>query len=328
MKIFITGATGFIGTQLLKRLTNTDHELFCLARSTSLAGRQLNKPGVNIIEGDIRDKTSVCRAMQGCDWVVHLAGLYSFWEPDSRLYREINVDGTRNVMECALESKVAKVVHISTVVTYGKPADNPFTEHSEPGPVRFSQYAETKFQGDQIVWNLHKNRGLPAVVLYPCAVCGAGDPKASGQYVSDLIHRQLPARVLQDGVLTFVHVDDVAEAIVRALEKPGNLGEKYLLGKQPVTFREVNAMVREISGVPLPILHMPDLLTMTNACILTGISNLIKKKPLWGMSLDQIRTMKAGFRVDGSKAERELGITYTPFRKALEEKIAEEIKNM
>lgn len=324
MKIFITGATGFIGTQLIRRLTQTDHELFCLVRKTSRARERLSSLGVHVIEGDVRDKASLLKGMKGCDWVIHLAGLYSFWEPDKRLYREINVNGTRNVMQCALEAKVMKVVHVSTIVTYGKPSDIPFTEKIKPGPVRFSKYSQSKYEGDQIVWSFYKEKGLPVVMLYPCSVCGAGDSKASGRYVSDLIHKRLPAKVLKDRALTFVYVKDVAEAMVRAAEKPDNIGEKYLIGGQTVTIQEVNKMVSEISGVPLPRLHLPDFLTLVTAYILTGISNLIKREPLWGMSVDLVKTMREGFRADGSKAERDLGLVYTPFRVALEEKIAAE----
>lgn len=325
MKIFITGATGFIGKQLLKELTADGHDLFCLVRKTNPGKVELRSMGIHVIEGDVRDKASVLEGMKGCDWVVHLAGLYTFWEPDNLLYKQVNVDGTRNVMECALETKVAKVIHVSSVVVFGKPSDSIITEESEMGSVRFSRYAETKYEGDQVVWKLHMEKGLPVVVLYPCAVCGAGDPKSSGQYVSDLIHRRLPATVLLNTQLTYVHVNDVAGAIVKALEKPGNIGEKYLLGKNPVSFAEVNKMVSEISGVPVPKMHMPDFMTVTNSYLLTGLSRLTKKKPLWGMSVDQIRTMKYGFIVDGSKAEKELGLTYKPFRTALEEKIASEM---
>ena len=92
--------------------------------------------------------------MSGCDWVIHLAGLYTFWKPYNNLYRKINVEGTRNVMECALETRISKIVHVSTVVTFGKPPDNPYTENSEAGPVRFSRYSRTKYEGDEIVWEL------------------------------------------------------------------------------------------------------------------------------------------------------------------------------
>jgi dihydroflavonol-4-reductase len=326
MKIFITGATGFIGNQVLNRLAKSEHKLFCLVRKTSQTSEKLRTLGATILEGDITDKASVLKGMSGCDWVLHLAGLYSFWEPDNRKYREINIEGTRNVMECVLETKVSKVVHVSTVVTYGKPSDIPFTEKSQVGPVRFSRYSQTKFEGDQIVWDMYRNKGLPVVVVYPCGVLGAGDPKASGQYVSGLIHKRLPATVFKNSTLTWVHVNDVAEAIIKAAEKPFNTGEKYFVGKHQVTLKEFNKMISEISGVSLPILHMPDFLAMTSAYMLTGISNLIKMEPLWGMSVNQMKTMKEGFRVDGSKAERELGISYTPVSTALKEIIAADTK--
>ncbi len=322
MKIFITGATGFVGTQVINRLEGSGHELHCLVRKHHQANERLQSLGAKLFLGDVTDKQSIMKGMQGCDWVIHLAGHYTFWESDNRLYRKVNVEGTQNVMECALETKPLKVVHISTVVTFGKPAESPFTEKSKPGPVRFSRYARTKYEGDQIVMSLQKNHGLPAVIIYPCSICGARDPKASGQYVSDIIHKRLPFKALNNSNLTFVHVRNVAEAIVRAREKPGNIGEKYLIGDKPVTFGEVNKMVSEISGVSLPKLSLPDFLVMINAYILTGISRLTKKAPPWGMSVDQMKTMKKGFRADGSKAEKELGFKYTPFRIALEEEIA------
>ena len=149
------------------------------------------------------------------------------------------------------------------------------------------------------------------VVLYPGAVLGAGDLKATGQYVRDLIERRVPARVFEDSAFTFVHVDDVAEAIVRALEKAGNLGEKYLVGKHTLTTGELTRMVGEISGVPLPKRRLPGPVVMTGAV---------------DMSTDLMRNTKEGAVFDGSKAERELGLTYTPIRVAIEEEIASHSK--
>ncbi|OGC80209.1 MAG: hypothetical protein A2W07_08295 [candidate division Zixibacteria bacterium RBG_16_43_9] len=320
MKIFITGATGFIGTHLVRRLAQTEHKLYCLVRKTSNI-HYLKELGVTLITGDVTDRDSLLQGMKSCDWVVNLANIYSFWEPDNRVFRRVNVEGTRNVLESALETGVSKVLHISTAGIYGKPADSPFTEESPVGPVRFSQYFQTKYEGDLIAWEFFEKKRLPLLMVYPGAVLGPGDPKATGKYILDLINRRLPARVFEDSVLTWVHVKDVAEAIVKALEKENNLGEKYLVGKYRLSMREINEMIREISGVPLPKFRLPDPLVTLNAFILTQVANIIKKPPLWGMSRDQIRTMKEGFRFDGSKAERELGITYTPIRQALKEAI-------
>lgn len=321
MKTFITGATGFIGTHLVRRLAQTEHEMVCLARETSNVST-LEEVGAILVTGDVTDRDSLLEGMKGCDAVLNLANIYTFWEPDKRVYTRVNVEGTRNVMEAALEAGVSKVVHVSTAIIYGKPADVPYTEESPVGPVRFSEYAETKYQGDLVAWELYETRGLPLVAIYPSGVMGPGDPKASGQYIQGLIQRQLPTTVFGDSVLTWVHVSDVAEAIVRALEKEGNIGEKYLVGKYHASFAELNDMINEISGVPLPKMSMPDSVTMANAALLTWLSNLTKKPPIWGMATDQMRTMKEGFVFDGSKAERELGLTYTPIRVAIEEAIA------
>jgi nucleoside-diphosphate-sugar epimerase len=289
-------------------------------RETSRVG-ELEGQGAELITGDVRDRASLLAGMEGYDWVINLANIYSFWEPNKRLYTEVNVEGTGNVMECALEVGISKVVHVSTAAVYGRPAERPFTEESPVGPVRFSEYAQTKYAGELIAWELCEKRGLPLVMIYPGAVLGPGDPKASGQYIQDLLHRRLPARVLESGVLTFVHVRDVVEAIVRAAEKEDNIGERYLIGKHQHSFRELNQMISEISAVPLPKFRLPDSLVMANAALLTWLADLTKRPPIWGMAMDKMRTMKEGFRFDGSKAERELGITYTPIRVALEEAI-------
>jgi len=321
MKIFITGGTGFIGSHTLKRLALTDHQLCCLTRESSDLS-VLKELGVKIVTGDLADRESLLEGMQDCDWVIDIAGVYSFWEPNKRIYRDVNVTGTKNVMECALETGISKIVHVSTGGIYGKPEDYPFSEESPVGPIRFSEYFKTKYEGDLIAWEMYENKGLPLVMIYPCAVIGAGDPKTTGRYIGDLINRRMPATVLHNSVLTWVHVKDVAEAIVRAAEKEDNIGEKYLIGKHQLSIKEINNLVSDISGAPLPKLSLPNFVVSLNARLLTILANLVKKPPLWGMSVDQIRTMKMGFAVDGSKAERELGISYTPVRDALEEAIA------
>ena len=320
MKIFITGGTGFIGRYTIELLSKTNHQLKVLVRKSSNSSF-LNKLNVTIVEGDLKDKQSLLEGMKDCDSVINIAALYSLWEPNKKIYNEINVNGTRNVMECALEAKIKKVVHISTAGVYGKPKEDPFTEESPVGPIQYSEYFKTKYEGELIAWDLHENKGLPLVVIYPVCVLGVGDTKASGRYIQDIINRRLPATVFRNGMFSYVYVKDVAQAIVNALEKENNVGEKYLVGNYRYTWGEINKMISEISGVPLPRFNLPDSITMMNAFFLTGLANMIKKPPLWGMAIDQMKVMKVGFSVDGSKAERELGIKYTPIRVALEEAI-------
>ncbi|MBN1148616.1 MAG: NAD-dependent epimerase/dehydratase family protein [Anaerolineales bacterium] len=320
MKIFISGGTGFIGTHLVRCLAQTEHELVCLARKTSDIST-LKEVGATVVVGDVTDKGSLLAGMQGCDWVVNLANLFLFWVPDERVYSDVNIQGTRNVMESALEAGVSKVVHVSTAAVWGKAAW-PISEQTPMGAQRASQYARTKYEGDQIAWRLHKERGLPLVVVYPSAVIGAYDPKATGRYIKNLVRRKMPAQVLTDAPFSFVYVGDVCTAILGALQKDGNIGEKYLVSGANLSFGEINRLVSEVAGVRLPIFRLPDALTAFNARFLTGLSNLTRRPPWLDLSVDQVSLMRQGFKVDGSKAARELGFRYTPIRTALEEAIA------
>jgi len=321
MKIFITGGTGFIGKHLVQRLARTQHTMVCLARRTSRI-QDLRDLGAQIVFGDVTDRKSLIDGMQGCDWVLNLANIYSWWEPDRDIYRRVNIEGTRNVMECALEEGVSKVVHVSTVGVYGKPDESPIREETPVGTVRPSEYCRTKYEGDLIAWRLYHEKGLPLVVVYPCAVVGRGDTKLAGSMISRFMEHRLPARIFTSSIFTFVHVDDVAEVILRAAEKPDNLGEKYIAGNTRYSFDEVYALLSDVTGVPSPRLYLPNSLVVFSAGILTWLADRIKRPPLWDMSTDAVLTLRAGFNVDGSKVERELGIVYTPIRKAVEEECA------
>jgi len=321
VRVFVTGATGFIGRHVIARLRHTPHEMTCLVRPGSRL-EYLQSAGARLVFGNILDREAVLAGMQGHDAVVHLAALYSFWERRPRRYHDINVEGTRRVMECALQAGVSKVVLVSTSLVYGVPPERPFREDTPAGRRLLSAYARSKYAGECIAWELQRTAGLPLVVLYPGGVLGPGDVKASGQYVRQLVQRELPARVFEDSVITWVHVRDVAEAIIRVLEKPDTIGERYLLGKERLSWGEFNRMVSEMAGVPLPRLVMPTPLVLAASLLATAWAYLSGRPPIWQLAWDSIRTIHAGLEFDGSKAERELGLRYTPTREALAEMIA------
>ncbi|MFA5881331.1 MAG: NAD-dependent epimerase/dehydratase family protein [Eubacteriales bacterium] len=320
MKVLVTGGTGFIGTNVVKRLASGGHDLRCLVRKTSNVGT-LKEIGATLFTGDVTDKGSIINAMEGCDWVINLANVFSFWEPDRQTYYDVNVQGTKNVMECILETGVSKVVHISTGAVYGKPADCPFNEDSPVGPVRFSAYSQSKYEGELAAWELYKKKGLPLVVIYPGGVLGPEDTKLTGDWMKNLINRKAPVMAYNDTVFTFVHVKDVAEAIVRAAEKQDNIGQKYLVGKYQQSTEEMTKLICELSGAPFPKMSLPNTITKFSAFIQTTIADLTKKPPMQGVSSDYTRMMDHGLLFDGSKAEKELGITYTPLRETWQEAI-------
>lgn len=322
MKILITGATGFIGSYLLRRLADTPHQLLCLVRPSSNT-RQLEDLEIPMLVGDVFDRDLLLEGMQGCDCVIHLANVYSFWEPDPRVYTRVNVEGTRSVLEAALQAGVKKVIYVSTAVIWGSPnGGTPYNEETPFAPQALSSYARSKRAGDRIAWDLAEKQGLPLVGIYPAAVLGAGDLKASGQMTVDIMKHRLPATGMQRSVITFVHVQDVAEAIVRAAEKPDTIGRRYIIGRESISLDTYMQTVSQLSGVRLPLIPLPDWAVWAISGCVTAWGNLTKTQPLWGMSLDQTRTFITGFRCDGSKAERDLGLTYTPLSKAFEEQVA------
>jgi dihydroflavonol-4-reductase len=320
MRIFITGSAGFIGTRLVRFLSGTNHKLYCFDKKPS-NNKLLEASGAKIITGDINDKKCLLQEMRGCDWLVHLASSFEFWVPDQQVYRDANVDGVRNVMEVALEVGIRKVVHVSTAAVFGN-APWPISEESQYGDYRPSRYAQTKFEGEMIAWRMYEEKGLPLVVIYPSTVIGANDPKAAGRYIETLALGRMPIQVLVNTVFPFVHVKDVCKAIIRSLEKRGNIGEKYLVSAANMTFGDMNRIICEITGNKVPTLRLPDAMTVACAHFLTGISRIIKTPPPLDLSVDQIALMKLGSQLDGSKAERELGLVYTPIYEALSEAVA------
>jgi dihydroflavonol-4-reductase len=311
VRIFITGATGFIGHHLVVRLAEEGHELVCLVRKSSRADF-LKAKGARLVYGDVTDREAMRIGMEGCDWLFHLANLYSMWEPDTAAFARINIEGTRCVLETALEVGVKKVIYVSTVAVFGKPEALPFDEQSLPGPVYFSEYARTKAAADRLAWDLYQRKGLPLVVLYPGIVLGAGDGKASGIYIQDIVNRRVPSTIFHDSTATYVHVADVITALLRAAQQPETVGQKYLIGKHRLTGREFTRLISQISGVALPLFRFPDWMVLAAAYLLTGLSWIIRRPPIWGLSIDAAWTLKKGFWCDGSKAERELGRTTYP----------------
>ncbi|MBN1577639.1 MAG: NAD-dependent epimerase/dehydratase family protein [Chitinispirillaceae bacterium] len=310
MKIFITGSTGFIGSHFIKQIAGKGHKLVCLVRETSNL-ETLNKYKCTLVYGDVTDKDSVNRGMKGCDCAVNLAGIYSLWERDSSIYYKVNVLGTRYVMEASLENNLEKVVHVSTVAIYGKPEEIPFVESSTPGPVRFSEYARTKYAGEIIAWDLFKKNKLPLVVIYPAVVIGPGDTKVAEQYARLIRDSKLPALACVNSKITWVHVDDVASAIEKALVKDNNIGMKYIIGKEQITIGDYFKNLFTNTSVKLPHIILPDWLAVALSTILTIIADITGRPPLWGMSKDQISTMKTGISADGSLVERELNLHYS-----------------
>ncbi|MBT3341898.1 MAG: NAD-dependent epimerase/dehydratase family protein [Gemmatimonadetes bacterium] len=321
--ILITGATGFIGRYLLRRLcaAGAPSGIRCLVRANSDVA-ELESLGVELVHGDVTDWEALRAAVDGCRQVVHLANLYSFWERDPSLFRRINVEGTRLTAQAAIEAGVDLFLHVSTVTMFGRPNQVPFNETSPPSRKQFSEYAKTKFEGDEIVESLARNHRLPLAIVYPGSVLGAGDPKSSGRYIADIVHRRMPATLFADRVITWVHVDDVANALQQLLSLDDAAGRRYILGGSRLTIHQLNRLIEAASGVRLPRLELPDRLSLLSARLLTAVAQLTGWSPPFGLSTDVARTMIGGVQADGSRICQDLDFEYTDVRVAVEEAVA------
>ena len=317
--VFVTGATGFIGSRLVPRLLQRGHTVRALVRRPEQAGH-LKALGVHLHPGDVTRPDGLAEGMHGAYWLLHLANHYSLHERDESIYTRVNIEGNRNVMQAALDAGVGKVVHVSSGVSFGVSPDQPLREDSRVGP-HPNAYWRTKRAGDEVV-QAFQARGLPVVTLYPGAVVGAGDPNATGQWIRRLVRQRQVLRAFEGSGFTFVHVDDVAESIVRAAERENNAGEPYLIGREYLTNRAFVELVAELSGRPRPPVVLPDRLAHTSAAFLEHLEQWTGLPPLLGFTGNSARHLAAGFRFGSRKAEDELGLTYTPVRQAIAEDIA------
>jgi dihydroflavonol-4-reductase len=322
MKVFVTGSTGFVGGHTVDRLAAAGHQLRCLVRRPESAPARLQAPGIELVQGDLGDEEALRAAMAGCDAVVHLASVNTHWEPHPRVYREVNVEGVRKVMTAALDAGVRVALNVGTALSWGKPPHVPFDEDTPRGPDLFSGYAKSKRVGDQVAWRLHAERGLPLVSVYPGGVVGPGNVKQTSQYIHTVLEGKLPGIVFPDIRQTYVHVGDVAEIIARAIETPAAVGRKYLAGNETLSMAELNALLVDLTGVKLPRLRMPGFAMHAISAAATKVADVTKREPVLGMARGSILHMAAGCHFDGSRAERELGITYTPIRESIAAEIA------
>ena len=251
----MTGATGFIGGNVVRALVSGGHQAKALVRPGSTL-INLEGTGVETALGDLTDRPSIASALDGCDAVVHCAAVYSFWSRSPNQIYQVNVEGTRNVLEEAARARVDRVVYTSTVSTVKFHRDRPATEEDRPEPNELTgHYKKSKYMAEKAVLE-EAEKGLPAVVVNPTYPVGPWDvkPTPSGRVVVDFLKGRTPAYV--NTGLNVVDVEDVAKGHVLALER-GRVGERYLLGNRNMSLREILGTLAEITGRKPPRIRIP-----------------------------------------------------------------------
>jgi dihydroflavonol-4-reductase len=276
MKVFLTGPDGLLGSNLVRLLLEQDYEVKAFvypgSQSNTLEGLPIEK-----VWGNILDQQAVLEGMDTCDAVIHAAANTSVWPTRSPKIWAINVEGTRNIIEAVLAKGIKRMIHVSSAssFTHG-PKDCPGDENASFGGDQYGlDYIESKYKGQQLVQQAVSERGLPAVIVNPTYMIGAYDSlPSSGKLLVNLAKKKLPGYT--SGGKNFVHVKDVAQAIINGLHK-GREGESYIAGHVNHSYQEIFAIMASVAQVAPPKLAVPDGLMKIIGRVSTAWGKLARK---------------------------------------------------
>ena len=316
----VTGATGFVGSAVARALLARGQPVRVLVRRGS---DRANLTGleVELAEGDLTDPASLARAVAGCRYLFHVAADYRIWVPDPAAMLRANVDGTTALMLAAAEAGVERIVYCSSVAALGLTKDG--SSADETTPVSEASvvgiYKKSKYRAEQAVLALVRERGLPAVIVNPAAPIGPRDikPTPTGKMIADAASGRMPAYV--NTGLNVVHVDDVAQGHLLALDR-GRIGERYILGGENLTLAQVLAMVANQVGRKPPRIKLAREVLWPLALACEGLAALTGLEPL--VTRDHLRMARKMMFFSSAKAEAELGYRPRPATEAIADAIS------
>lgn len=306
--ILVTGATGFLGHNLITHLVRAGYAVRALVRPLS-QWQYLRDLGVDLAWGDVREADSLEKAMAGCRFVVHGAGLFRFWGRPQE-FEGTNVIGTENVMEAARHAGVEKVAHISTIAIMGNPPRGIVIDEQTP-PKPSDAYQHSKWIGEQRVRQCFERTGLPVVVLRPGAFYGPWGHYAFNRLFFEDPLKGLPIQVHRGQRYTFpIFAPDLARAIEAAL-RLGRPGEIYNVSGESLTHRDANDIISRLAGISPFRINIPGWMMVSLAGAWTRLAELTGQEPYY--SLNMRSYVFNDWRVSSAKAQTELGFTATPF---------------
>jgi dihydroflavonol-4-reductase len=320
MTTLVTGASGFIGSAVVRALLQAGYDVRVLVRAQSDRSN-IKGLSVDVVIGDLADRASLARAVAGCDALFHVAADYRIWVPDPDHIYGINVTGTRELMMAAADAGVSRIVYTSSVATLGLNGDGSPADEDTPATIAdmIGHYKRSKFLAEQAVHELVVRAGLPAVIVNPSAPVGPRDirPTPTGRLIVDAARGRMPAYV--ETGLNLVHVDDVATGHLLAFER-GRIGERYILGAENMSLRDILQAIAEISGRHAPRLRVPHSVILPLAYVCETWARVSGSEP-W-ITVDGVRLSKKHMYFSTAKGKRELGFDPRPARQALVDAIS------
>jgi len=315
--VLVTGASGFVGSAVARKLVEKGHRVRALLRPTSVVSR-LND--VDRVTGDLRDPESLKPAVAGVRWIFHVAADYRLWARDpAEIYRS-NVDGTRNLMDAAMRAGVERIVYTSSVATLRTSPQGDVSDETMPlsEADAIGVYKRSKVVAERLVEEFVR-RGLPAVIVNPSTPIGPGDikPTPTGRILIEAAAGRMPAFV--DTGLNMVHVDDVAMGHLLALER-GRIGQRYILGGQNASLAEILHLVAREVGRRPPRYRIPRQAAMPVAVLAEAVARWTGREPF--ATVDGLRMAKNRMFFTSAKAERELGFRARSFAEGITDAIS------
>ena len=317
--VLVTGVSGFVGSAVALSLAKRGAQIRGLARASSPRANLATFPG-ELVEGDLRDTEALARAMKGVRFLFHVAADYRLWAPDPEEIVRNNEATTRNVMEAALAAGVERIVYTSSVATLKPGDDGPADESSAATPAEaIGAYKRSKVIAERLVEEMIATSALPAVIVQPSTPIGPRDvkPTPTGRIIVEAANGRMPAFL--DAGLNLVHVDDVADGHLLALDK-GRIGERYILGGQDVMLGTMLAEIARIVGRQPPTLRIPRAPLFPLAWVNEQIARTLGRTPF--LTVDSLRMAKHRMFFSSAKAQAELGYRARPYREGLEDAIS------
>ena len=318
-RVLVTGATGFVGSAIVRAFLAAGYPVRALVRAASPRG---NLAGLEIesVEGDICDENAVARAMAGVRYVAHAAADYRLWARDPDAILHTNVEGTRAVMQAALSAGVQRVVYTSSVATLALRADGQAADETLPlaETAALGAYKRSKVVAERLVEKMIARDALPAVIVHPSTPIGPRDirPTPTGRVIIAAASGRMPGFV--DTGLNLVHVDDVASGHVAALVR-GKVGERYVLGGENVLLADMLRAIALIVGRRPPRLNLPRAPLYPLAVAAEAIAAMTGREPL--LTLDGLRMSRQRMFFSSAKAERALGFRARPYVQGLRDAV-------
>ncbi len=320
MLAFVTGATGFVGSHVARALAAQGADLRLLVRSGSDL-RNVRELQAEQVIGDLRDAASLKKSVAGCDVVFHVAADYRLWVRDPEEMYRSNVEGTKAILEAARESRVRRVVYTSSVATMGFQSNGYLANEESPVSLAnmIGPYKRSKFMAEEIAIAAGRS-GMDVVVVNPTTPVGERDikPTPTGRIVVDFLKKKFPAYV--DTGLNLVDVGECARGHVAALEQ-GRSGERYILGGENLTLKQILDKLAVITGLPSPKIRVPYVVALATGVVDQVVTGYIRHREPRA-TIDAVRMGRKKMFVSSGKAERDLGWKTVPVDAALRRAVA------